>query len=63
MPVPNPPTQPPADPIALDEFCRLLSLTDRRYALIGGFHLTLRRAGRLEDTEAAYRDEFTRFAK
>lgn len=48
-------------PLSLDEFCRRLSLEDRRSVLIGGFHLIMRRANRLKDTDAAYRAAFQQF--
>ena len=53
----------PEIPLSLDEFCRRLSLQDRRATLIGGFHLVMRRAGRLKDTDAAYRAAFSQFIK
>lgn len=53
----------PQNTLSLDEFCQQLSLENRRYALIGGFHMAMRCAGRLEDTEATYRAEFARFIR
>lgn len=59
------PAQPVEDSFALtlDEFCQQLSKTDRRVALIGGFHSTEKRAGRIKDTAAAYQARFADFIK
>ena len=59
------PAQPVEDsfPLTLDEFCTQLSGTDKRVALIGGFHSTEKKAGRLKDTVAAYRSRYAAFIK
>ena len=49
--------------IPLDEFCRRLSETVKRVELLGGFEFSERRAGRLKDTEASYRERFETFVK
>ncbi len=49
--------------LPLDEFCRRLSETVKRPELIGGFEFFERRAGRLKDTEVAYRGRFDVFVK
>ncbi|EBL7042073.1 hypothetical protein KS527_004565 [Salmonella enterica] len=48
-------------PVTLTEFCRVLSLTERRYLLISMFEHHEISAGRLEDQEAAYKARFDQF--
>lgn len=50
-----------AVPLTLDEFCVRLSETVRSPEAIGAFHHTERAAGRMVDTEAAYRARFDSF--
>lgn len=57
------PTPPQESKLPLDEFCRRLSETVNRPELIGGFEFVERRAGRLKDTQAAYRDRFDAFVQ
>lgn len=59
---PAEPAAPAAFPLSLDEFCTRLSGTDRRVEMIGAFAHEERAAGRLKDTEAAYRQRFAAFA-
>lgn len=47
--------------LSLHEFCMRLSETDSRVGLLSAFEYTERAAGRLNDTEAAYRDRFAKF--
>lgn len=47
--------------ITLIEFCERLSTTLRRQELIGAFYFVENRAGRVRDTEAAYRSRFDAF--
>lgn len=47
--------------LTLHEFCARLSETVNRPELIGAFEFVERRAGRMRDTEQAYRDRFTAF--
>lgn len=49
-------------PAQLNEFCRNLSLTDKRVELIAGFHSSEVRAGKLTDTESAYSERYAAFA-
>lgn len=51
-----------ADDITLEEFCRRLSITDRRPELIGGFHFAEKAAGRVKDAESNFADRFQAFA-
>lgn len=48
-------------PLSLDEMCARLSQSDKRVELIGAFHHVERNAGRLKDTDAAYRARFAAF--
>ncbi len=59
------PAQPVEDsfPLTLDEFCSQLSKTNKRVALIGGFHSAENAAGRVKDTVAAYQGRFDAFIK
>ncbi len=49
--------------LSLDEFCRRLSESVNRPELIGGFEFVERRAGRVKDTDAAYRQRFDLFVQ
>lgn len=49
------------EPVTLQEFCTVLSSTDRRVELIAGFHSVELQAGRIKDTAAAYRSRFEAF--
>lgn len=53
----------PAERVALDQFCARLSETEKRYALIAGFHAVEVKAGRLRDTQAEYDQRFAAFIK
>lgn len=63
MPAPTKQVEAQEIPLSLDEFCRRLSLEDRRTVLIGGFHLKMRQAKRGKDTDAAWRAAFDQFVK
>lgn len=52
----------PADAITLDEFCTLLSATDRRVEMIGAFNHVEKKAGRIKDFDENYRSRFDAFA-
>jgi hypothetical protein len=47
-------TTEPIAKVSLDDFCRSLSLTDKRIELIAGFHSDEVRAGHLVDEESAF---------
>ena len=47
--------------LTLTEFCTRLSETVNRPELIGAFHFTEKRAGRVRDTEAGFRSRFEAF--
>jgi len=47
--------------LTLTEFCTRLSETNRRVPLIGAFEFTEKSAGRVKDTEAAYKERFEAF--
>ena len=47
--------------LTLTEFCRRLSESERRVALIGGFEFSEKAKGRLKDTEASYKARFAEF--
>lgn len=49
--------------LTLDDFCRRLSETDKRVALIGGFHAEEKASGRTKDRESAYRARYADFIK
>lgn len=51
------------DRLSLNLFCMRLSETDQRVALMGAFEFSERAAGRLNDTEAAYRARYAAFIK
>lgn len=48
-------------PLTVDEFCAELSLTDRRVELIGAFHGSERRSGRVKDVRSAYASRYHAF--
>ncbi|ENE5752093.1 hypothetical protein ACFLMW_003840 [Salmonella enterica] len=48
-------------PQSLQEFCTRLSLTEKRHALIAGFHYTEKAAGRLSDQPSAYAKRYAEF--
>lgn len=49
-------------PVTLDQFCADLSRSDRRVALIGGFHYSERRAKHVRDTPSAFAKRYKTFA-
>lgn len=49
--------------LPLDEFCARLSKEITAPELIGGFHHSEKVAGRLKDTEEAFRTRFASFGK
>lgn len=53
--------EPSGFPMTLDEFCTQLSSVDRRVELIGAFHNTEKRAGKLKDLEQAYSARYKAF--
>lgn len=55
-------TDPAPEAVTLDEFCQILSKSDRRVELIGGFHSDEVRAGKAKDLEANYLVRFQAFA-
>lgn len=59
------PAQPVEDsfPLTLDEFCSQQSKSDKRVALIGGFHATEKAGGRVKDTAAAFQARYEQFIK
>jgi hypothetical protein len=48
--------------LTVEEFCRRLSVTDRRVELLGAFHFDEKRNGRVKDTETNFRARFDEFA-
>ena len=52
---------PDAFPLAIDEFCARLSISDRRVELIGAFHTVEKAAGRVKDLESAFAERFAAF--
>lgn len=48
-------------PLSLDEYCKRLSLSEKRYGLISGFHHTEKAAGRLHDVASAYKARYDVF--
>lgn len=50
-----------ADEYTIDDFCRRLSLTEKRYTLIGGFNAEEKRLGRNKDSYDAYYARFVLF--
>lgn len=51
----------PLDQITLHEFCLRLSESIRRPELISAFEHVERRAGRIKDTDAAFRSRYDQF--
>lgn len=49
------------EPIALDEYCRRLSVTDGRVELIGGFEADERISGHLKSDVSGFDAAFARF--
>lgn len=49
-------------PLALAEMCQRLSADDKRLELIGAFYHDESQAGRLSDSESAYRQRYAAFA-
>lgn len=47
--------------LTVDEFCRRLSISDRRVELLGAFHFDEKRNGRVKDTETNFRARFDEF--
>jgi hypothetical protein len=60
---PAAPVAPPVARVSLDEACRAISRHSRRTILIAAFHFDEEQAGRLSDTEDAYRARFDAFAR
>lgn len=52
----------PESRVTLNNFCRELSLTDKRVELIAAFHFDEKRAGTIMDTSSAYTERFVAFA-
>ena len=52
---------PDAFPLTLDEFCSRKSATDQRVEMIAGFHFSEVRAGKTQDTEAAFTARYNAF--
>lgn len=48
-------------PMSLDEFCRRLSVTDKRVELIGAFFATEESAGNVSDTAADFAGRYDQF--
>jgi hypothetical protein len=48
-------------PLTLDEFCKRLSLTDKRVEAIGGFHASEKSAKRTRGLESAFRERYAEF--
>lgn len=48
-------------PLTVAEACARISADDRRVEMIGAFHSVERAAGRVKDTESAYRERFAAF--
>jgi hypothetical protein len=48
--------------VPLDDFCRGLSVNDKRVELIAGFHFDEKCAGHLHDVESAYLERYAAFA-
>lgn len=51
-----------AEPMTLQEFCILLSNSDRRVELIAAFNHTETLSGRIKDTAVEYQTRFNAFA-
>lgn len=52
------PATQPENPISLTDYCKRLSVTERRHTLIASFFYTEKVAGRLTDTPSAYAKRF-----
>lgn len=50
-------------PITLDEFCRLLSVEDKRVELISGFHAEERARRVIKDTRSAFQERLDKFLR
>lgn len=50
------------DMTTLNEFCILLSQTDRRVEMIGAFNYSEQQAGRIKDIASAFRARYNAFA-
>ena len=48
--------------LTVDEFCAQASATDNRVELLGAFHASETRAGRVKDSSSAFADRYTAFA-
>ncbi|MGR9107809.1 MAG: hypothetical protein ACU843_12840 [Gammaproteobacteria bacterium] len=59
----KPEPKPDDFPVTLDEFCRRLSVKDKRVEMIGGFHFDEKLAKRVKDMESAYMKRFEAFTK
>lgn len=57
------PASKPEQPMPIDEFCRLLSMKDRRVELIGAFHFVESANNRTLDTEQNFSARFEAFTK
>ncbi|EAM6792321.1 hypothetical protein E0G74_01005 [Salmonella enterica] len=55
------PQEAKAFPISLTDYCKELSLTEKRYPLISAFFRIEEIAGRKEDTKAAYDKRYAEF--
>lgn len=53
--------EPESFEVSLDNFCSELSQSDKRVELIGGFHHTETKAGRMKDFGSAYLTRFLAF--
>jgi len=53
----------PVERVSLNDFCRTLSIKDRRVELIGAFHFTESAARRTSDTEKQYQARYEAFIK
>lgn len=56
-----PSAAPETFPQTIEEFCRDLSVNDRRVEMIGAFHAIEKAAGRLKDDAAAFLARFETF--
>lgn len=56
-------TQETENAITLDEFCLLLSGSDKRVEMIGAFNHDELQLGHVKDTESNYRSRFDAFTK
>jgi len=53
----------PPERMTLNEFCMIISRTDRRVAMIGGFHHDEKKNRRVKDTHAAFAARYEAFQK